>query len=77
VKGRVEWPRLSFSFSIVLASMMAGTEHPNPISIGMNALPDNPKWRSSLSMMKAALAIYPESSRKERNKNSSAIWEGR
>ena len=49
--------RRSFSFSMVRAPMTAGTVHPNPISMGMNAFPERPKRRRSLSMIKAARAI--------------------
>ena len=65
--------RRSFSFSIVLAPMTAGTVQPNPMSMGMNALPERPKCRSVRSMTKAARAIYPLSSSMERNRKSRAI----
>ncbi len=48
---------LSFSLSRVLADMIAGTVHPKPISMGMNALPDSPIFLISLSMISAPLAI--------------------
>ncbi|SUQ49825.1 hypothetical protein CNEONATNEC32_02440 [Clostridium neonatale] len=53
---------LSFSLSKVLAVIIAGTEHPNPIIIGINAFPDSPIFLISLSIIKATLAIYPLSS---------------
>ena len=46
--------RRSFSFSIVLAPMMAGTEQPKPISMGIKAFPLRPKRRSRRSIIKAA-----------------------
>ena len=49
--------RRSFSFSMVRAPMMAGTEQPKPMSMGMNAFPLRPKRRSRRSMMKAARDI--------------------
>ncbi len=49
--------RLSFSFSIVRAPITAGTVHPKPMSIGIKAFPDRPKFRSSLSIIKAPLAM--------------------
>ena len=65
--------RRSFSFSMVRAPMMAGTVQPKPMSMGMKALPDRPKRRSTRSMIKAARAMYPESSRKDKNRNNKAI----
>ena len=64
---------LSASFSIVRVPITAGTPHPVPIKIGMNDLPDKPNLRNNLSIMKAILAIYPESSRIAKNKKISAI----
>ncbi len=49
--------RRSFSFSMVRAPMTAGTVQPKPISMGMKALPERPKWRRRRSMIKAARAI--------------------
>ena len=46
--------RRSFSFSMVRAPIMAGTEQPKPMSMGINAFPLSPKRRSSRSMIKAA-----------------------
>ena len=46
--------RRSFSFSMVRAPMMAGTEQPKPMSMGIKAFPERPKRLKSRSMMKAA-----------------------
>ena len=46
--------RRSFSFSMVRAPMTAGTVQPKPMSSGMKALPDRPKWRRVRSITKAA-----------------------
>ena len=62
--------RRSFLFSNVLVAIIAGTLQPNPINRGMNDLPCNPILCISLSIMNATLAIYPESSIKDINKNS-------
>ena len=43
--------------SIEPAAMMAGTEQPKPIIIGIKALPDRPKRRNILSKMKAIRAM--------------------
>ena len=59
----------SRSLDSVLVAIIAGTEHPNPISIGTKLRPDSPIFRRSLSMTKATLAIYPVSSRMDRKKN--------
>ena len=64
------WSR---TFSIVRAAITAGTPQPLPTSIGINDLPESPKLLKSLSMMKATLAMYPQSSRKARNKKTSAM----
>ena len=53
--------------------MIAGTEQPNPISIGTKLRPDNPVFRSSLSMTNATRAIYPVSSKIDRKKNNVTI----
>ena len=53
---------------MVLVAITAGTLHPNPIISGMNDLPCRPILCISLSMMKAARAIYPESSMYEMKK---------
>src|SRR5574344_588921 len=60
--------RRSASFSIVRAAIIAGTPQPVPIRMGMKDLPDKPNLRKILSMMKATLAIYPESSNKDKKK---------
>ena len=49
--------RLSFSFSMVRAPIMAGTVQPKPISMGIKAFPLRPKRRSSRSIIKAARDI--------------------
>ena len=54
--------------SMVLVAMMAGTLQPKPITKGMNDFPWSPIPCISLSMMKAARAIYPESSISEMKK---------
>lgn len=43
--------------------MMAGTEQPKPINMGMKLLPWRPILCISRSITKAALAMYPLSSR--------------
>ena len=48
---------LSFSSSIVLEAIIAGTPQPVPTSIGMNDFPERPNLLNTLSMMKATLAI--------------------
>ena len=48
---------LSFSSESVLVFIMAGTEQPKPIIIGMNALPDKPNFLKILSRIKATRAI--------------------
>ena len=40
--------------------MMAGTEQPNPVSIGMKAFPERPNLRKARSRMKAILAQMKE-----------------
>ena len=64
---------LSFSSPSVLVFNIAGTLQPNPIIIGINALPDKPNLRNILSKIKATLAIYPLSSKIEKNKNNTKI----
>ena len=49
--------RFSFSLSSIRVPIMAGTEHPKPISIGKMALPDNPNRRRGRSIRKATRAI--------------------
>ena len=46
-----------FWCSMVLLLMMAGTEHPVPMTKGMIDLPESPMLRISLSMMNAMRAI--------------------
>ena len=48
--------------SMVRVAIIAGTLHPNPMSMGMNDFPCSPILCMSLSIMNAARAIYPESS---------------
>ena len=57
----------------VLLDITAGTVHPKPISIGTILFPESPILLSSLSITNAILAIYPESSRSDRKKNSTTI----
>ena len=64
---------LSFSFSIVREAIIPGTPQPVPIKIGMNDFPDRPNLRNILSITKAILAIYPQSSRMARNKKRTNI----
>ena len=45
------------SFSIVREAMIPGTPQPEPISIGMNDLPERPNLRKILSIMNAIRAI--------------------
>ena len=49
--------RLSLVLERVRADIIAGTEHPKPISIGTNERPERPILRSNLSIIKAILAI--------------------
>ena len=63
----------SFSSARVLVLIIAGTEQPKPIIIGINALPESPNLRRARSKMKAILAIYPLSSKIEKNKNNTKI----
>ena len=65
--------RRSFSFSIVRVAMIPGTPHPDPIRNGMNDFPERPNLRNIRSMIKATRAMYPQSSRIERNRNTIAI----
>ena len=64
---------LSFSSASVLVLIIAGTEQPNPIIIGINALPESPNFLNALSRINAIRAIYPESSKIEKNKKSTSI----
>ena len=64
----------SFSFSSVLVAIIAGTPHPNPKIIGINALPWSPtSLCMNISIVKAALAKYPQSSRILKHKNIMTI----
>ena len=54
--------------SMVRDDMMAGTLHPKPIIRGINDLPCSPILCISLSIIKAARAIYPVSSITEMNR---------
>ena len=65
--------RRSRSFSIVRAAMTAGTPHPFPTIIGMNDLPERPNLRNMRSMMNATRAMYPQSSRNARKRNTTKI----
>ena len=47
----------SFSSARVRVFIMAGTEQPKPIIMGMKALPESPKRRNTLSRMKAIRAM--------------------
>ena len=53
--------------------MIPGTPQPDEISKGMKLFPDNPNLRKILSMINATRAIYPQSSRKLKNRNTIAI----
>ena len=57
---------LSFSVANVLVLVIAGTEQPKPIIIGINALPLTPNLLKIRSRIKATRAIYPVSSKIER-----------
>ena len=59
---------LLLGLSIVLVAITAGTLQPNPMIIGMNDFPCRPILCMRRSMMKAARAIYPESSRRDMNR---------
>ena len=60
---------LSLAEGSVLVAIIAGTEHPKPISIGTKLLPDKPIFLKILSIKNATRAIYPVSSSIERKKN--------
>ena len=64
---------LSFSSARVRVFTIAGTEQPKPIIIGINALPDKPNLLKMRSRINATRAIYPLSSKIEKNKNSNNI----
>ena len=63
----------SRSLGSVLVDITAGTVQPKPINSGTILRPESPSLRSSLSITKATLAIYPLSSSKERKKNNVTI----
>jgi len=48
---------LSLSSARVRVLIIAGTEQPNPMIIGMKALPESPNLRNILSSMNATRAI--------------------
>ena len=56
---------LDFLLSMVRVAITAGTLHPKPMISGMKDFPWSPILCISLSMMNAALAMYPLSSMKE------------
>ena len=60
---------LSLSEERVLLAITAGTEQPNPSSIGTKLLPERPILRRNVSITKAILAIYPVSSNIDKKKN--------
>ena len=64
---------LSLSSARVLVFIIAGTEQPKPIIIGINALPESPNFLNALSSINAIRAIYPESSSMEKNRKSTRI----
>ena len=53
--------------------IIAGTLHPKPIIMGINALPETPKRRNTRSRINATRAIYPLSSRIEKKRNKTRI----
>ena len=61
---------LSFSLSNVLVAIIAGEEHPIPITIGIKALPDRPTFLITLSIKNAVLDMYPLSSNNDIPKNN-------
>ena len=63
----------SFSSARVRVLIIAGTLHPNPMIMGMNALPETPKRRNTLSRMNATRAIYPLSSKTEKKRKRTRI----
>ena len=60
----------SFSSANVRVLIIAGTEQPNPIIMGRNALPDSPNFLNILSRINAIRVIYPESSSMEKHRKS-------
>ena len=65
--------RRFLSSSMVLVAMMAGTPQPEEISSGIKLFPDNPNLRKIRSMINATLAMYPQSSRTDKNRKRIAI----
>ena len=63
----------SRSDETVRVAIIAGTEHPKPISMGTKLRPERPIFLSGLSITKAIRAIYPVSSRMDRKKNNVTI----
>ena len=53
---------------------MDGTLHPKPMSMGMKLLPWSPMRCMTLSMTKAPLAMYPESSRTAMKAKRMKMW---
>ena len=69
MRGRISIvTNLERRLSIVRVDITAGTLHPNPMIKGMNDFPCKPILCISLSMINAALDMYPESSINEMNK---------
>ena len=65
--------RRSRSFSIVRDAIIPGTPQPEPISIGINDLPESPNFLKSLSIINATLDIYPQASRNARKMKRTII----
>ncbi len=65
--------RRALGSEIVLVPMTPGIAHAYEESMGTNDLPFRPHQLNSLSMRKAARAIYPESSRIAMKKNRMRI----
>ena len=63
----------SRSDSMVLVAITPGIPQPELINIGINALPERPNLRKIRSMINATRAMYPQSSRIARKKNSTII----
>ncbi len=69
MKGLIRMVRiLLLRFSIVRVAMIAGTLQPNPIKRGINDFPWRPILCMTLSMMNAALDMYPVSSIRDMKK---------
>ena len=64
---------LSFSFSIVRVAIMPGTAQPDEIKKGIKLSPESPNLRKIRSMINATRAMYPQSSRMDKKKNTIAI----